>query len=272
MRGLPLTRISGRLATLRCATIMPFASTSASIRPLNVVPAFASAPLPSQLTRKPCCHGAASSRPRMRVPGASGIAAPGRSHSRIVYFASISPLGAVVQTTSICLRFTATAGPFTGQPSMRQPSECRVRGADHSPFALRASTEMSRISSGLRSRYATTVRPAKRAASVWQQLQVLASISACSLSMPARSTTALRKVIGDSCSSWPLSSWPLSPCPATSDGFAPRRPSSQITSTRSPPAGTSETKPCCVAVPSRCGMIGALQVRPRSRDRTRRMS
>jgi hypothetical protein len=112
--------------------------------------------------------------------------------------------GAVNQATATSSPRAATAGPFTGQASIRQPSSCTPVGADHLPATSRAAW-MSRVSSAVRLRYTTSRASLVVAASVPQQSQTRSSISTPATA-PCGVSAAPRRVIAPCAEPW--SSWP----------------------------------------------------------------
>src|SRR5690606_18920207 len=131
-------------------------------------------------------------------------------------------------------------------------------------------TWMSRISSTVRSRYASSGPRAVTATSVPQQSQTVASTSTASATCEAALIVAARNEVmpAPSALSALLSlvsspSSPLSSCPACVSPTV-LRPSSHASPILLSAAGQNETKPCSTALPSLCTRTGGLQCNPSS--------
>ncbi|MCS4088371.1 hypothetical protein GGQ10_003218 [Salinibacter ruber] len=197
------------------------------------------ADVPSQLTAtRPSPSHTTSTRP-VGVPFATTIGSPNcrPPSAENATLTRGTPPGAVYHAAATRSPAAASAGPLTGQPSIRHPSSWRTAGSDHDWPSNRTS-RMLRTSSADRSRYATRASPLVRTAVVGQHSQVRSSSSARCSTVPVASSTPPRRVISPPCPSRP----------------AIVRPSSQTASRRSSGHGSSETKPCSVAVPSSCGL------------------
>ena len=166
----------------------------------------------------------------------SRIGAPNVAPPSFEKAANARPLSSfpVIHATATMRPLAVTAGPFTGQAAICQPSSCTVAGGLHRPATVRA-TAMSRISVALRSRNATIGPSAVMATDVGQQSHTRSSTSDSDSCAPFRSNTAARRLM--------LSS-PVPPLVSNA------RPSSQTRPSPAPGAWNSEANPCSVLVPS----------------------
>src|SRR5690606_20540415 len=91
------------------------------------------------------------------------------------------------------------------------------------------------------------------AAAVWQQSQARSSSTVSGAAVPSAETVVVRTVISF-----------VAGAPSASANL---RPSSQTAARAPAAAGNNETKPCSVAVPSRCGTTWPVHVAPPSAER-----
>ena len=177
--------------------------------------------------------------------GAPKCAPPSSENATLTAATSSAPVYHATATRVSC---AAIAGPLTGHPEISQPSSWTETGPLHVSLFNRT-TEISRISASVLSRYATTSDPSpSRAEDVWQQEHVCMSTARSGMRPPPGSNRVALSCIASGLSCRPT--------------FPYARPSSHSRSSDPSGAPFIVTKPCCASDRSLCGTIGADHVAP----------
>ena len=202
---------------------------------------------------------ATAARPSTAAPASSVTGAKKRSPEfglRASRSVGVPP-ASLYQATATVSPAAASAGPATGQASIFQPSAWTGLGAVHAPFSSRV-TAMSRTSSSLRSRYASSGPRAVIATAVWQQSQARASSCASAPRFRLMSKRLARSWVAPACPAW---------SPAARAAPSCARPSSQAMPAASAPSAHSAAKPCSTGCASSLTRVIWVQAMPPSRER-----